>query len=103
MCEVVRFWNAPRARGGKLKGSALANAVAHVGSGWHYGLLVKRGRKTLHLILLDTAGIKVAKLPLNEERNMEPTDYSVAKAKKRFRAMFKVAGGTKEARRHLRG
>lgn len=96
MCEVVKFWNAPRGR-------KVANAVPLAGSGWSNGLLVKRGRTMLHLILMDSSGLKVAKVPLVEERNMEKTDYPVAKAKKRFRAAFKIFGGTREARRYLKG
>jgi len=96
MCEVVRFWNAPR-------GKTVTNAAPLAGSGWSHGLLVKRGRTMLHLILMDSSGLTVAKLPLAEERNMEKTDYSVTKAKKRFRAAFKIFGGTREARRHLKG
>lgn len=96
MCEVIRFWNAPR-------GKTVTNAIPLAGSGWHNGLLVKRGRTMLHLILMDSAGLRVSKVPLVEERNMEKTDYSVAKAKKRFRVAFKIFGGTREARRHLKG
>ncbi len=96
MCEVIRYWNAP-------SGKSVWNAIPLSGSGWYYGLLVKRGRTMLHVILMDSGGLRVSKVPLVDERNMEQTNYSVAKAKRKFRAAFKIFGGTREARRHLKG
>lgn len=105
MCEVVRFYNAPRLGHAKQLGKKghLVNAVADVGPGDRIGLIVKRGRSLIHIILMDSAGIKVYKIPNSEERYIRQLDYPVARAKKRFRAAFKTFGGTREARRLLKG
>ena len=105
MCEVVKFYNAPRLGDARQLGKKghLVNAVAEVGSGDRIGLVVKRGSRLIHLILMDSGGIKVHKVPLSEDRYITKFDYPVDRAKKRFRAAFKTFGGTKEARRYLRG
>ena len=90
MCEVVKYYV------DETSPKVLAT------SGGHIALLVKRGNKLLHMILMDSGGIGVGKVPKREERKMEPINYSLAKAKKSFRAAWKKFGGTKEARRHLR-
>ena len=44
-----------------------------------HALVVKRGRKYIHLILMHSGGIRVRKVPRSWEQFMEDTDYPVEK------------------------
>jgi len=104
-CEVVQFYNAPRLGDARQLGKKghLLNAVSDVGTGARIALVVKRGRTWIHIILMDSAGIRVRKLRVSEERYMTALDYPVARAKKQFRAAHKRFGGSREARKFLKG
>lgn len=65
-------------------------------------LHIKDGRKLMHLILMDSHGIRVTKVPLSEARYMTVLDYRVSRAKRLLRAAGKKFGITKEARAALR-
>lgn len=66
-------------------------------------LLVKRGRTLIHLIPMDSAGIRLVKVPMTEERYFTDLDTTISKAKKIFRGSAKKFGVTKTARAYLRG
>lgn len=57
------------------------------------------GRKApIRLIPMDASGIKVVRLPVSEERYIEPIDYPVRRARARFRqAVRKFNGGFRNA------
>ena len=61
------------------------------------------GRKWLKVLVMDAGGIRIQKQPQSEARFMTPTDYPLAKARKRFRAAGKKFGITKSAKQLLRG
>ena len=48
-------------------------------------ILVKTGRRFSQVILMDSAGIRIRKVPKAEERYMTEIGYSIAKAKRKFR------------------
>lgn len=62
------------------------------------------GRKFLPVILMDSAGIKVTKLPKSEWRYVHDLDlYPIGRALQKFRLAGRKFGSTREARKMLRG
>ena len=72
----------------------------HTDEGVRTALLVERGHKWLHFILMDSDGIRVRKvrkeywdkkrgLKINEEKFMTPLDYPLERAKRIFRRAAK--------------
>lgn len=58
----------------------------HMEDGVFTGLLVAEGRKFLKVVLMDSAGIKLRKVPLAEQRYMKDLpDYPVQRAQEKFR------------------
>ena len=66
------------------------------------GLLI-RGRKYHKLIVMNSTGIRIRRLPLAEEKYMTILDSSEKKAAKQFRAAGRRFGITLAAKRALRG
>lgn len=72
--------------------------------------LVKRGRKWLQVIAMDSSpdeGLRVWKVPMSDERFMEPLmsngkPYPMARALKGFRSLAKSHGITKSAKKLLK-
>lgn len=75
----------------------------HTSHGHVACLLVKRGRTLIHLIPMSSAGIKVVKVPMVEERRFSDLTTPVSKAKKIFRCAAKNFGVTRSARQYLKG
>lgn len=82
MTEVVRYWS-------------------EVG-GYVVALKVKEGPKFITVIPMDSAGIRLVKIPVKEAA-ITPIEYSLKKAKKIFRAAAKKFGVTTGAKPYLRG
>ncbi len=64
--------------------------------------IVEAGRKWIRVILMDSGGISVKKVPKTEERFMSPLDYSLNKAKVKFRDSGRRFGITRAAKLLLR-
>ena len=88
----------------------------HTEDGVRVALLVERGHKWLHFILMDSDGIRVRKvrkeywdkkrgLKINEEKFMVPLDYPLEKAKRIFRhaaKQFNKGSISKETAEYLK-
>lgn len=48
-------------------------------------ILVATGRKYSQVIMMDSTGIRIRRVPKTEEKYMVPTDYPLEEAKRRFR------------------
>lgn len=57
--------------------------------------------KRLHVCFLDDSGVRVASVPLEEERYTQRLDYTVEKAAKKFRGMGRRRGITQAAKDFL--
>lgn len=80
----------------------------HTDNGYVAALKVVVGRKMIQLIPMDSAGIKIVKVPLEQERYMKPMElkgkpYPINRAKKLLRASGRRFGITKSAKLALRG
>lgn len=70
--------------------------------GQFIALVVNEGRKWMHVILMDSAGIRVSRVKLTEAKWMEPIDYPVKKAARKFLAAGRAFGITGSARKALK-
>ena len=75
--------------------------------GVYVALLVLRGTKYLHLIPMDSGGIKIIKVPLTEERYMKlltkgANTYPLKRARKLFKRAGEVFGISEDAKKALR-
>lgn len=68
--------------------------------GWRVALAGDAGRKYLPLIPLDAGGLSVVRIDKNEQRTrIDPLDYDLAKALRKFRAAAtKSFGATEEVK-----
>lgn len=70
-------------------------------------LIIKKGRTFLHAVVLD-GNVRITKLPLAEQRGMEPLmrrgePYPCHRAARKFLAAGRTLGITKNAKAVLRG
>jgi len=66
-------------------------------------LLVKRGKKYIHIIPMDSKGIKIKKVPNDEARYFHELPTEPKTARKIFRRAAKRFGVTKSAKQYLKG
>ena len=69
------------------------------------GLQILEGHKFIHLILMDSAGIRIRKVPVAEGRFIKVLDYPLQRAALVFRKAggnFGITDGAKQALRDIR-
>ena len=70
-------------------------------------IIVSRGRKLMHILMIESAGIVCRSVPLIEERHCRPLayrgkDYPLKKAINHYLRIATKLGGTKRARKALK-
>src|SRR3990172_7689610 len=82
-------------------GETSMNLIQVYDDGWRHALVAKEGSKWLHIIVLNSSGLRVEKLPLDEEEEvMELGDASRGQIQ-RFLDFGERCGMTETARRAL--
>lgn len=61
------------------------------------------GHKYISVIPMDSAGIRVVRVPVKDKDRISEVQYSLAKAKQKFRVAGQKFGITKQAKQLLRG
>jgi len=78
----------------------------HSPAGYRSVLVVKLGRRHLHVVVLHRHKVRVERLDIIEhglmwQLTIKGKPYPVARAKRRFKSMIRTYGATKEARAAL--
>ncbi len=75
-----------------------ARVVRVYDDGWRIGIAADPGRKFTSVVVMDSAGLSVTKLPNTDRAALQPVDYPLTKAVKKFRAAGRTFGMTQGAK-----